>query len=259
MENRVMCMCEQLTRRLEHLERSNRRRSLLLALTVGALALLPLMSMTQNETAPKVIRAQSFEVVDREGHAVVHLFATDGIGAIGTSDSQGNPLLALVAERTGEKISGKITLLNSDATHLVSMGPSADGAGSVTTFSTSGTMCTTLTAQGDRGVITANSADDVPLVRIGPGPTGHGLVTTHTAQGEQRAVLGVNRSGHGTLVTSTGPGQVAVELGGCKDGGFIHVNNYAGSPVCTIDANPQGQGVVVVADRQGNQKVISVK
>jgi hypothetical protein len=100
--------------RLDRLERINRGYRRALTVLGLALAAAVTVSMSQDDPVPEVIRTRSLEVVDEQGRALVHLFSTMGIGAIATSDEEGNPLVALLAERAGEERVGVVTALSSD-------------------------------------------------------------------------------------------------------------------------------------------------
>jgi hypothetical protein len=66
--------------------------------------------------------------------------------------------------------------------------------------------------------------------------------------------MGVSTSGNGTFMTLNSKGVTAVDLAGHAEGGVLNVYNYAGSPVCTLDADASGHGVVIVADRRGSSR-----
>ncbi|MHC4948139.1 MAG: hypothetical protein ACYTG1_07740 [Planctomycetota bacterium] len=228
--------------RVRRLERANRRQRRLLTTAGLVLATAAGLSAGPQDDPgdpgiPAVIQARSFEVVDEAGRPLVHLFSTLGVGAIGTSDVDGNLLVAVAAERTRSGFVGAVTTLNTAGNELVKLGAEAAGQGTVGTF----------------------DGDGTGLVRIGVTDSGHGGIVTSTAGGEPRVEIGAGGGGHGAVVAYAAGGLASAQLAATDGGGIVSVGNYAGLPVSTMDVDDRGHGRIEILDRTGKGRVIRAR
>jgi hypothetical protein len=90
---------EVLSRRLEHLERANRRIKAVAVAT--ACVLVAAVAMAAANPAPKALKARSIQLVDSSGHALAVLAESPKGPALSFLDASGNPMLQVGAAPKG--------------------------------------------------------------------------------------------------------------------------------------------------------------
>lgn len=123
-----MPVTEEEFRTLQRQVRRQRRWNIaLLAMVAGG----GLMAADAVRSVPEVIQARKFEVLDRNGTAIVELGTNRaGNGAVTTRNEDGRRLVRLGATTGGN---GFVTTLNGMGGNLVELGATVDGQGTVET------------------------------------------------------------------------------------------------------------------------------
>jgi hypothetical protein len=94
------------------------------------------ISATQSQGVPDVIQAKSFNVVNNDGTALVHLgTSTAGLGMITTMNNRGQEIV-----RLGVTVSGKgiVKTMNGNGEALVQLSVNTDGQGVIRTWNGDG-------------------------------------------------------------------------------------------------------------------------
>lgn len=212
--------------RIAALEKGNRRLRGVLAATWVVLGLGGALGLTQVESsvgsgtiAPKVVRAERFEVVGPDGKVFVALDKLDGAGMVITSDADGKPLSVLAAEKGLSGRFGIIATFGSAGEALVGLGSTDLGFGTVTTYNKSGERLASLTSneEGD-GLIETYGGPDLKHVSIGSGPQDAGFIALMNDEGQHLVELGAISPGRGAISTFDADGRSLVGIGAMPDG-----------------------------------------
>ncbi len=189
--------------RLQQLEATNRRYKRIVILMIALFATL-FMAFRSTNTAPDVLQAKRFEVVDDKGNVLVRLNQSDGNGTIKTYRSNGKKLLNLTYTTKNE---GYISVEDGNDKELIRFSSSNEGGGGyIGIYNPAGKR--TLTLNNDNGGGNIYLGDSV---------------------GNSRAVLQCNNSAGGFLALYNSKGFAAVKLTQTSSGnGDLYVNNYNG-------------------------------
>jgi len=165
---------------------------------------------TSLQTVPDVIQAKKFEVVNDEGVAVVTLDSFQESGVIHTTDSLGDKVFVVVAEKNLSGVSiGTVTTLNGKGQTLVRLSANTGG-----------------------GTVTTENGKSQTLVQLGSNIDGEGAVTTENGKGQTLVRLSASPSG-GMVTTENGKGQTLVQLAGLNGDGVILTANDKGEITST--------------------------
>lgn len=190
-------------RRIERLERENRklRRVLTVIVIAGCGGLL--MAQATPEKAPETIRAQNIEVVDSDGKTRVWLGENDGgHGAIWTFNSGGHPIIKLTAT-TGAQAGGAIVTLNGSGKEndqeLAVIGASVAGSGTFRTMNGNGQSLVELGVSEKVGTITVYEGGKA-VSKIGALESGDGgAIEIFNKTGQAVCTLEVDEYGNGRI------------------------------------------------------------
>ena len=189
--------------RLQKLETSNRRYKSIILLMLAAFATV-FMAFRNNKTAPDLIQAKRFEVVDDFGNVLVNLSQDEGKGIIKTYNKDGKKLVNITYTTNQE---GYIGLEDGKGQETMRLSSSNDGGGGyIGVFNPSGKRTLTLCNDNSGGNIYVSNSN-----------------------GDTRATVQCNSSAGGFLGLYNSSGYTAVKLTQTSSGnGDLYINNYNG-------------------------------
>ncbi len=189
--------------RLQKLETSNRRYKSIILLMLAAFATV-FMAFRNNKTAPDVIQAKRFEVVDDFGNVLVNLSQDEGKGIIKTYNKDGKKLVNITYTTNQE---GYLALEDGKGQETMRLSSSNDGGGGyIGVFNPSGKRTLTLCNDNSGGNIYVSNSN-----------------------GDTRATVQCNSSAGGFLGLYNSSGYTAVKLTQTSSGnGDLYINNYNG-------------------------------
>jgi len=224
------------------------------------------------------------------GEIVAYLGAgKDGQGTVRVASSDGVPHGGLASTKDGGVlfISGNngvptTSILNNDrGGQIVMFTPSEMGLQSVMADMKSALEDTSrlkvlLSAEPNGGILRIFSANGQQVITLGTTENGSALLATQSAAGKALVALseGPNESGsviifsegkpslflgNGALVATAATGESLVSLGGNENGGMLLVSNKAGKPVCSMQVDDYGNGVVGAWNRKGEGRTLNSK
>ncbi|MBL0273780.1 MAG: hypothetical protein IPQ06_12075 [Chitinophagaceae bacterium] len=189
--------------RLQKLEASNRRYKRIVLLMMASFATF-FMAFRGPKTAPDVLQAKRFEVVDDNGHVLVRLNQSEGNGTIKTYRTDGKKLLNLTYSTKNE---GYIGVEDGKDQEMMRFTSSNDGGG------------------GYIGIFNPYGKRTMTLCNDLSG----GNVYLGNSNGDTRAALQCNSSAGGFLGLYNSSGYTAVKLTQTSSGnGDLYVNNNSG-------------------------------
>ena len=137
-------------------------------------------------TAPEVIQAKAFEVVNDEGKTVVTLRSSKGSGVIMNHDRVGRrTFLVSNAEGEGGVFRGQVRTLNADGKSLVRLGATDGGEGVLTTHGAEGRQVVRIGAADGSGIVGIRDRHGHALATIAEGLEGGGVFTTFEHNGQR--------------------------------------------------------------------------
>ena len=189
--------------RLQKLETSNRRYKSIILLMLAAFATV-FMAFRNNKTAPDLIQAKRFEVVDDFGNVLVNLSQDEGKGIIKTYNKDGKKLVNITYTTNQE---GYLALEDGKGQETMRLSSSNDGGGGyIGVFNPSGKRTLTLCNDNSGGNIYVSNSN-----------------------GDTRATVQCNSSAGGFLGLYNSSGYTAVKLTQTSSGnGDLYINNYNG-------------------------------
>jgi hypothetical protein len=205
-------MIETLTRRLERVERTNRRLQGVGALGLAALAMVGVMGQTAPKQVPPEIQAEAFVVRDASGKVRVALNASLGLVLL---DQAGKRRTSLTA--TGLNIAG------SNEEPRVTIGAIPDGPVALLLWDQAGDVRAGLRLEdtGRPSLVLGDRAEK-PRVMLGLPDAETARLTFHDRNGRTRASVTVSESGPGlTLLDEKGTARAVlghVKLPGARPG-----------------------------------------
>lgn len=189
--------------RLQKLEAANRRYKSIVVLMIAAFATI-FMAFRSNKTAPDVIQAKRFEVVDDNGNVLVQLSQNDGNGTMKTYRSNGKKLLNLTYSTKNE---GYIGVEDGNGQEMMRFSSSSEGGG------------------GYIGIYNPSGKRTLTLCNDNSG----GNIYVGNSNGDTRATVQCNSNAGGFLALYNSSGYTAVKLTQTSSGnGDVYVNNYNG-------------------------------
>lgn len=189
--------------RIQKLEATNRRYKTILILMVASFATI-FMAFRGPSTAPDVIQAKRFEVVDDLGRVLVSVNQDDGKGIIKTYNKEGKKLVNLTYTTKQE---GFIGLEDGKGQELIRFTSSNDGGG------------------GYIGIYNPSGKRTMTLCNDNSG----GNIYVGNSNGDTRAVVQCNASAGGYMSLYNSSGYSAIKLSQTSTGnGDFYVNNYNG-------------------------------
>ena len=136
-------------------------------------------------TAPEVIQAKAFEVVNDEGKTVVTLRSSKGSGVIMNHDRVGRrTFLVSNAEGEGGVFRGQVRTLNADGKSLVRLGATDGGEGLLTTHGAEGRQVVRIGAADGSGFVGIRDRHGHALAMIAEGLEGGGVFTAFEDHGQ---------------------------------------------------------------------------
>ena len=136
-------------------------------------------------TAPEVIQAKAFEVVNDEGKTVVTLRSSKGSGVIMNHDRVGRrTFLVSNAEGEGGVFRGQVRTLNADGKSLVRLGATDGGEGVLTTHGAEGRQVVRIGAADGSGIVGIRDRHGHALAMIAEGLEGGGVFTAFEDDGQ---------------------------------------------------------------------------
>lgn len=166
--------------RLAALERANRRYRLVLAAIVGSIGLFAVLGLGKN-SAPDLVQAHKFELLDSDDHVIARL-----------SNFEGN---------------GSLTTYTADGGKLVEVLQTTAGSGSVVTYNGSGKENLALTqTTGGGGSIRVNNSDGTPVTILGRSNNESGSVSIYNKAKTLIGLFTADTAEAGTMITYDGKG-----------------------------------------------------
>jgi hypothetical protein len=180
----------EVTARLESLERRVARQRWAMVALAAALAAAVLPAWSPSGAAPEVLRARRLEVVNDAGEALVVLAQKDGRGVVATQTPAGRLLVTLTSTADG---SGLVAVGNAGGQRLVELsGRSAEGAeaesattGVVSAYNGRGQVAVSLLASRGAGLVQTFNAKQQPAAMLG-GIDDRGVLALFDAAGKVR-------------------------------------------------------------------------
>ena len=189
--------------RIQKLEATNRRYKTILIVMVASFATV-FMAFRNPTTAPDVIQAKRFEVVNDNGNVLISLSQDDGKGIIKTYNTAGKKLVNITYTTKGE---GYIGLEDGIGQETIRFSSSNEGGGGyIGIFNPSGKRTMTLCNDNSGGNIYVGNSN-----------------------GDTRGLIQCNASAGGYLSLYNSSGYSAIKLSQTSSGnGDFYVNNYNG-------------------------------
>jgi len=217
-------------KRLLKLEASNLLyKKILIAIAASSVFLF--MAFRKNITAPDVIQAKRFEVVDDNGIVLVRVSQDNGHGLIKTYNTAGFKLLNLTYTTKNE---GYIGVENGAGQEFVKMSSSSDvGGGYIGLFNPAGKRIITICNENYGGSFYLSDKD-----------------------GNSRAIIQNNTMAGGYMSLYNSSGNSAVKLTQTSSGnGDIYVNNYNGDEKIRLSVSTAGGNLQI----RNNEKTIAIE
>lgn len=189
--------------RLQKLETSNRRYKSIILLLLAAFTTV-FMAFRNNKTAPDVIQAKRFEVVDEYGNILVNMSQDDGKGVIKTYNKSGKKLVNITYTTKNE---GFVGIEDGNGQEMMRFSSANEGGGGyISIYNPSGKRTLTLCNDNSGGNIYVGNSN-----------------------GDTRATIQCNSSAGGFLGLYNSSGYTAVKLTQTSSGnGDLYINNYNG-------------------------------
>ncbi len=189
--------------RLQQLEATNRRYKSIVILMIALFATL-FMAFRSTNTAPEVIQAKRFEVVDDNGNVLVHLTQDAGKGMIKTFNTAGKKLVNITYTSKNE---GYFALEDGNGQETMRFSSSNEGGG------------------GYIGIYNPTGKRTMTLCNDKNG----GNIYLGNSNGDTRAAMQCNSSEGGFLGLYNSKGYTAIKLTQTSSGnGDLYINNYNG-------------------------------
>jgi hypothetical protein len=189
--------------RLQQLEATNRRYKRIVILMLALFATF-FMAFRNTNTAPEVIQAKRFEVVDDNGHVLVNLTQDDGKGIIKTFTSTGKKLVNITYTTNNE---GYFALEDGKGQETMRFSSSNEGGG------------------GYIGIYNPAGKRTMTLCNDKSG----GNIYLGNSNGDTRAAMQCNSSEGGFLGLYNSKGYTSIKLTQTSSGnGDLYINNFNG-------------------------------
>lgn len=221
-------MNQSLETRVASLEKNLRQYRLFIAGLLAIVAFGALMSFKSKKiSAPDLIQAKAFQVVNDDGQVLVEINQEDGNGQLTTYTPQGKSLVSLFTTDAG---SGGLNTFGANGKVIFKVTNTEEGGGYMALFNSTGNE----------------------VIESGVTEKQTGYFKVNDELGEKQAWITYTKDGGGYLSLSKG-GKETIRLSTPEAGGRIGVYNNAGTRVGYIGAQENKDGNLTIWNSNGTQ------
>lgn len=230
-----------LEKRLQKLEASNRRYQTIIVLMISSVALF-FMAFKKPYSAPDVIQAKRFEVVDNNGRVLVTLNQDDGKGLIKTYNRAGRKLVNITYTTNEE---GYFGIEDGQGNELMRFSSSNDGGGGyIGVYNPEGKRTLTLCNDQGGGNVYISDSEGKTRGLIQCNGSGGGMMNLYNTNGQTAIKLTQTSSGNGDLYINNRDGDERVRLAVSSSAGNIQLRNNSKTMVVELGGTSSENGTI---------------
>ena len=202
------------------------------------------MAFRNNKTAPDLIQAKKFELVDDKGNVLIRLSENDGNGTMKTYRSDGKRLLNLTYTTKNEGYIGVEDGADHELIRFSSTTSADGGGGYISIYNPSGKRTMSLCNQYSGGNIYVCNSDGYTRAAIQNNSAAGGYLALNNSSGNIAIQLSQTSSGNGDLYINSNSGDERVRLSVSSSGGNVQLKNNSKTMVVEMGVTAGEHGII---------------
>ncbi len=234
--------------RLQKLEVTNHRYKTIIVLMIASFATI-FMAFRNPNTAPDVIQAKRFEVVDSYGNVLVNLTQDDGKGIIKTYNKEGKKLVNITYTTNQE---GYLGLEDGKGQETMRLSSSNEGGGGyIGVFNPSGKRTLTLCNDNSGGNIYVGNSNGDTRAKMQCNSSAGGFLGLYNSSGYTAVKLTQTSSGNGDLYVNNYNGDERVRLSVSSSAGNFQIKNNSKTMIVELGGTQGENGTINTYNTSG--------